>query len=648
MADAQRELNIVISAKDKATKVIKGFAGSFKDFAHDATAGAGVIVGSLSLVAKNMIDVGANIQSARTSFETFLGSGEKAGKLLKELSDFAVKTPFDLPQVVDGSKRLLAFGIEAEKLIPTFTTLGDLSSGNKEKLDQLVLAYGQTRAATKLTGAELRQFTEAGVPLLQTLADQLNKNGGALTKVGTAAKKTKVDVGELNDKLAIARKKLEEATGKAKVKESTLMSLRNTIQNYEKKIGDATKANTSFTGAMVKTKVTAGDVKEMIEDGAISFEQVDKALSSLNSEGGKFFENMKSQSKTFGGVMSNIRDEFIRFSLAVLGFTQEGEIRKGSIFYYLQIAAETMLKTLQEVRPVAQKFVDVLLGNGPALTAILGALIGLMTPLVIAFVGLIAPALAFAAAGTAISAALAYVITNFETLQPWIEALAVGLEALVVMISIRLIPTTIAWMTANIAAATATIIAWAPIILTAAAIGLAVAALHETWKQNLFGIQQKTQALVDWYKKYVLGFFENEFVKKMLTAIDIVSFGFISKFKLMIDVVEGLVGGIRSVISASESLANKVKGGLKVPGFQHGGFVPGGITDAVPAILHGGERVIPRTGTDVNPTGGSANININFSGPISMDSEDRVQDLADRIGRILGRQTELAGKGLAI
>ncbi len=55
-------------------------------------------------------------------------------------------------------------------------TLGDITAGvGKDKMPQLILAFGQVRAAGKLTGQELRQFTEAGVPLLEELGKTMGK-----------------------------------------------------------------------------------------------------------------------------------------------------------------------------------------------------------------------------------------------------------------------------------------------------------------------------------------------------------------------------------------------------------------------------------------------------------------------------------------
>jgi len=78
---------------------------------------------------------------------------------------------------------------------------------------------------------------------------------------------------------------------------------------------------------------------------------------------------------------------------------------------------------------------------------------------------------------------------------------------------------------------------------------------------------------------------------------------------------------------------------------QHGGIIPGPIGAPVPILAHAGERVVPRSGADVGGGTGST-VNINITGQLVVDNETRVNELADRIGRMLGRQNELARYGL--
>lgn len=134
----------------------------------------------------------------------------------------------------------------------------------------------------------------------------------------------------------------------------------------------------------------------------------------------------------------------------------------------------------------------------------------------------------------------------------------------------------------------------------------------------------------------------------------------LDKMSEMFDGVSEWWGKIKGVLESIQNAANKaidsVKKGFEAGkgkvSFQHGGFVPGSYNTAVPAILHGGERIIPRVGTDVNPGmgggGGGSSVNINISGSFNLDSDTRVQEFADKVIRIIGRQNELAGKGIGV
>lgn len=117
-----------------------------------------------------------------------LGSATDAQQLLKELSVFASKTPFELPDVRSNAKQLLAMGIGVKDLIPTMKALGDVSAGLSVPMDRLALAYGQVIAKGKLQGGELKQFTEAGVPLIETLSKKLGVSTQEFYKMVEAGK----------------------------------------------------------------------------------------------------------------------------------------------------------------------------------------------------------------------------------------------------------------------------------------------------------------------------------------------------------------------------------------------------------------------------------------------------------------------------
>lgn len=126
--------------------------------------------GKLSKAAREYEQIGI-------AFETMLGSAEQSKETISQLNDFANFTPFSNDEVFRYSKSLLAYNIEAKDLLPTLGALGDIASGvGREKFPNLILAFGQVKAATKLTGMELRQFTETGVPMLELLSNVTGKS----------------------------------------------------------------------------------------------------------------------------------------------------------------------------------------------------------------------------------------------------------------------------------------------------------------------------------------------------------------------------------------------------------------------------------------------------------------------------------------
>ena len=117
-----------------------------------------------------LVKVRGEFQQLDVAFSTMLGSKEKSDKLMAQLVDTAAKTPFTLQQVAGGAKQLLAYQVAAEDVNNTVIRLGNIAAGVSVPLDRLILAYGQVKAKGKLQGDDMRQFTEAGIPIIHELA----------------------------------------------------------------------------------------------------------------------------------------------------------------------------------------------------------------------------------------------------------------------------------------------------------------------------------------------------------------------------------------------------------------------------------------------------------------------------------------------
>lgn len=106
---------------------------------------------------------------ASAQLEVLLGSASKAKQMLSEIRALDVKSPFGFQELSEASKRMLAYGIAAEDVIPVLTRLSEVALGDAFKLDRLAYAMGQVKAAGKMTAQDMRQFTEAGLNPLQEI-----------------------------------------------------------------------------------------------------------------------------------------------------------------------------------------------------------------------------------------------------------------------------------------------------------------------------------------------------------------------------------------------------------------------------------------------------------------------------------------------
>lgn len=111
--------------------------------------------------------LGMEAQTTATSFEVLLGSQEKAVSMLAQLNAYAEKTPYDRLGAQNAAKTMLGFGVSAETVVEDLRMLGDVAGGDRNRLQQLALVFGQISAAGKLQGQDLLQLINAGYnPLL--------------------------------------------------------------------------------------------------------------------------------------------------------------------------------------------------------------------------------------------------------------------------------------------------------------------------------------------------------------------------------------------------------------------------------------------------------------------------------------------------
>ena len=150
----------------------------FKSLA--ATVGIGFGLNELKGFASEVINVRTQMESYEVSLEAMLSSKEKADAMLGTFREMAATTPLTLGALAGGAKTMLGFGLASESIVPHLKAIGDISGGNAEKFNSLVLSFSQMSSVGKLMGQDLLQMINAGFNPLEEISRKTGKSIGVL------------------------------------------------------------------------------------------------------------------------------------------------------------------------------------------------------------------------------------------------------------------------------------------------------------------------------------------------------------------------------------------------------------------------------------------------------------------------------------
>lgn len=145
---------------------------SIDDVISNIQNGMNIAIGGWSIgkFVNQIMQVRGQFQQTEMAFKTMLQSEEKADALMKQLIRTAAVTPFEVEDVTEGAKQLLAFNVAAEDVNKTLIGLGDVAAGMGLNLKDLVMLYGTTIAKGKMDTMDLYQFLNRGIPIADEIA----------------------------------------------------------------------------------------------------------------------------------------------------------------------------------------------------------------------------------------------------------------------------------------------------------------------------------------------------------------------------------------------------------------------------------------------------------------------------------------------
>ena len=333
---ASNNLEYTLRLKDLFSKTMQGAAnqvkrldGKMSKLKESFSGLKGIIAGvAIAGFAKSVFDALDNVQKFHASIKNMLLGNEGAAKALeRQLVNLAKTTPFQLTEVQDASKQLLAYGFKAGELVYTMKRLGDVSSGIGAPLGDIAYLYGTLKTSGRVTLMDLRQFAGRGIPIYETLAKRL-----------------KTTTNEINNMVSAGKIGFKDIEGAFKDMTSQGGQFFNLMEDQSKTVGGQLS---NMADSWEQLKVNIGKSQKGIIAGTVSF--FSQMLNSFTN----YFEQQNRMEEAFakyGGSGDTFFDK-IRNSLG-LGSGLGGRVSKRTEYdaYIQSTMAEKLSNTQKELK----------------------------------------------------------------------------------------------------------------------------------------------------------------------------------------------------------------------------------------------------------------------------------------------------------
>lgn len=185
---AQMTLSTVFRAVDKVSTPIKRMAANTKKSSYsmkNSFDGVGrsidrmrnlLMGGAIYMGIRKMVSAGMEMENLTTDFKVLTGSMEDASAIVDELRQKGASTPFEFADLAGSTKTLMQFGLSARDSMDMLSMMGDISMGNKERLQGLSLVMGQVASNGKLMGQDLLQMINQGFNPLVVISKQTGRS----------------------------------------------------------------------------------------------------------------------------------------------------------------------------------------------------------------------------------------------------------------------------------------------------------------------------------------------------------------------------------------------------------------------------------------------------------------------------------------
>lgn len=255
------DIDRVTGASENLNKSHKGLLDTSGQLARAMA--AVFSVSAIKGYVNKLMQIRGEFELQQRSLQVLLQNKDEANALWDKTVALAVKSPYTTKQLVTATKQLAAYRIESEKLYETNKMLADVSIGLGVDMNRLILAFGQVKAANFLRGTELRQFSEAGVNMLDELAKRFTMLEGRAVSVGEVFERVSKRMVSFADVEAVFKTITSEGGTFYQMQEKQSETLKGMMLNlkdsYELMLNDIGKSNEGMLKGFVSMMKTLVD-----------------------------------------------------------------------------------------------------------------------------------------------------------------------------------------------------------------------------------------------------------------------------------------------------------------------------------------------------------------------------------------------------
>ena len=159
---------------------------------------------------KQVYEIRGQYELLERSLGVLLNSFENGSRIFQELNSMAIKSPFTLIELAGAAKQLTAYNFEAKEVVDTTRRLADISAALGVPMERLTYNLGQIRAQTVLTARDARDFANAGLPIVKSLADYFTELEGKVVTTGDVYDRMSKKMVSYTDVMAVLNKMTDE------------------------------------------------------------------------------------------------------------------------------------------------------------------------------------------------------------------------------------------------------------------------------------------------------------------------------------------------------------------------------------------------------------------------------------------------------